>query len=108
MVATIQQPADADRLQRLAGQFDRALERLRQTSAFAKSSNAFAALDVSRRMLSVPGGVAYLAERIPELDQAGLFSDSDWNDPALLQANLVPGTLATGDQTMVTYECLSE
>lgn len=108
MVATIKQPADSDRLQRLAGQFDRALERLEQSSAFAKSSNAFAALDVSRRLLSVPGGVDYLAKRIPELDQAGIFADSDWNDPALLQANLVPGTLAMGDQAMVTYECLSE
>jgi len=41
-------------------------------------------------------------------DQAGIFTETDWDHPDRLQASLVPITLSSGESWTITLECLSQ
>jgi len=88
--------------------FTRALDRLEQAPAFAKTSHVGRVLDAAQRVLVRPGGAAALFEHAARFDAAGVFTATDWDHPDRLQAALVPATLARGSAHAVTLECLSE
>jgi hypothetical protein len=52
-------------------------------------------------------GLQFLYEKIDRLVNAGIFSDTMWDDPARLVPTLVGGTLKAGDQNTIV-EILSE
>ncbi len=87
---------------------DAAVDRLANTSSFAKHTAVGPVLDLSFSLLCEPGGVEMVAGRISEIADAGVFAGTDWEDPATLQPRLASGTIEHGDRTMVTVELLSE
>lgn len=97
--------ADQD-LTRSAEPFAVALDRLEQAPAFDKLNHIGQALDTADCSLR-RGNVAAVYELAPGFDQAGVFSESDWDYPDCLQPGFVPTTLAKGDCWTVTLECLS-
>ncbi|SDH48998.1 hypothetical protein [Roseospirillum parvum] len=92
----------------LAAKFDRALDKLAQTSAFAKQTTRGPVLDIACRLLARPGGAAQLVERAERLEAAGVFHGTDWAQPEILQPSLATGTLTHGDRPTATLEMLSE
>ncbi|MFU8814858.1 MAG: hypothetical protein ACNA7W_05915 [Pseudomonadales bacterium] len=54
-------------------------------------------LDVCRRLLREPGGRPFIYEHVGDLEAAGLFAGTDWEDPAVLSPSLVGNTLAAAD-----------
>jgi len=54
-----------------------------------------------------PEGLEYLYEKIGEMDEAGIFTDTPWNEPDRLVPTLVKGTLKAGHPNS-TFEALSE
>lgn len=85
-----------------------ALGRLERARAFAKGTHQPAVLDLARRLLQEPDGVARLAALAPRFDGAGVFAGTDWDDPSTLLPHLVRHTLDTGEKPTVVLECLSE
>lgn len=95
-------------LDKLIERFERALVRMDQARPFAKFSHSSEFLEAARRLLVTEGGVDYLARRIEAIDRSGAFYQTDWAEPASLQPDRVPWTLANGSPQLVTLECLSE
>lgn len=54
-----------------------------------------------------PEGLEYLYEKIGEMEEAGIFKDTPWNEPDRLVPTLVKGTLKAGHPNS-TFELLSE
>ena len=95
-------------IERLLGTLDPLLEKMQRARSFARINHLPRALDLCRRILQHDGGMSALMERAELLDQACLFEGSDWENPDLLQARLVPATFASEDRTLIVIECLSE
>lgn len=91
----------------IVNRFDYMLSQLDAAAPFAKVSYRGRVLDTARRLLSREGGVAYLDERAGQLDRAGLFTGTDWSNPASLLPGLVGNTLRYGEASTVALECLS-
>jgi hypothetical protein len=96
-----------DPFQSAVARFERCFERLEQASRIARPALAIEVLDASRRLLTMPEGVALLAERAERFHVAGIFDGSDWAEPESLQPQLIPSTLQFADERVVTLECLS-
>jgi len=96
------------RLARLERQLDDALERLRQTSRFAKATRRTQVIDIARRMLALDGGVELLGARAAALDDAGVFAGTDWERPEVLQPSLAANTLRLSDRPTAVLEALSQ
>jgi len=92
----------------LGEKFERALTRLEQASDFAKASYQAPVLDVAKRIMRRPGGLAVLYTAAPRFDRAGLFAGSDWQTPETLLPNLVSRTFESGAEATVVVEILSE
>jgi hypothetical protein len=93
---------------RLIQRLDRATERLATTSDFAKFTQSASVLELVRRLLPLPGGIAAIYERVGALEAAGVFSGSDWAAPEQLQPLMAANTLKfSTDQTLI-LEVLSE
>ena len=103
-----QDPAAAAQLARQAERLDSATARLQRTSAFAKFTVSAPVLDLARRLLAQPGGIEILYARIGALDEAGLFTGTDWERPEILQPALAANTLKLADPQTVMLEALSE
>jgi len=86
---------------------DNAAARLERTRDFAKASAVPAVLESCRRLLLQPDGVERLYERVADLDRAGVFLGTDWENPQSLLARLVGNTLDEADRHTVMIECLS-
>ncbi len=95
-------------LERLLGRFDNACRRLAQTSSFAKFTHSTEVLEIARRLLAVPGGVEALYSRIGDLEAAGIFLGSDWEQPGSLQSAMAATTLKLSSDGTLILECLSE
>jgi len=97
-----------DKLARLAGQLDAAVERLARTRTFAKASFRAPVMDLVRRIVSLPGGFDVLYARVPALEASGVFAATDWAQPEVLQPSLAATALRTGDRATVLFECMSQ
>lgn len=98
----------AGKLQLIGGKFDETLRQLAEARSFAKPAYAGRALDQAARILALEGGAAFLHERVPDYDRAGIFIESDWEEPKWLRPRLSAGTFASNSQRLVIQECLSE
>ncbi len=93
---------------RLVTQLDGAIGRLAETRSFAKSSVNGRVLDITARLLRRPELVQEVYSRIAVLEDAGIFADSDWARPEVLQPLLAANTLRVGERATVALECLSQ
>lgn len=92
----------------LIEQFDAALERLaqaRQTDPMAPSQEV---LEAARALLAVPAGLDALYARVSQVETAGVFTNSDWGHPTILQPPLAVRSLRQGDAATTVIEALSE
>ncbi|MDZ7674123.1 MAG: hypothetical protein U5K30_03515 [Acidimicrobiales bacterium] len=91
-----------------ATRFGEAVDRLANTSSFAKHTAVGPVLDLGFALLCEPGGVEIVRARIADATEAGVFAGTDWEKPATLQPRLASGTIEHGDRALVTVELLSE
>jgi len=99
--------SDQDPLPALTRSFDRMLAQLADASSVGKISYQGRVLDAARRVLKLPGGLAALEARAAALDDAGIFTGTDWAMPAGLVPGMVGNTLRSPDNRTVVLECLS-
>ena len=95
---------DAAHLKRL----DAAITRLGKMSAKMKLRQQSPAIEQCVKVLKQPGGIDACSERIEALDGAGIFTGTDWDNPAQLKPVLVRHTLESGHPTALVLETLSE
>ncbi len=95
-------------IESLVAKLDAALEALAAARSFAKGTHASKVLQLAGRILGMPGGAEWIYERAPLLDQAGIFADTDWAAPEILQADIAAHTLRLGSTHEVVLECISE
>lgn len=95
-------------MESLIARLDTALEELAAARSFAKGAHAGKVLQLAGRILGSPEGPELLYERAPVLDEAGVFADTDWATPEILQADIAAQTLRLGSTHEVTLECISE
>ena len=96
------------RLKQMTARLDRAQARLAEARDFAKSTQTARVLDITRRVMLVPGGIEEVYSRIAQLEQAGIFSHSDWAQPDKLQPAMAANTIRVGNAEAILLECLSE
>jgi hypothetical protein len=94
-------------LSALVSSLEAAVERLEETR-LAKAREIPRVLELCRRLLAEPDGIAPLYQIIPRLARAGIFAGTDWAWPEILLAGLVSQTFDHGDRQTVIIECLSE
>lgn len=94
--------------ERLQETFDRVSGKLADARPFAKARYRDQVLDVCRRLLSQPGGRAFIYSRVRQLEDGGLFLGTDWADPSVLSPSLVGNTLAWGDARTAVLEMVSQ
>ena len=92
----------------LAARLDAAIEELAAARSFVKGTHAGKVLQLAGRILGMPEGPELIYERAPLLEQAGIFADTDWATPEILQADIAAHTLRQGSTQEVTLECISE
>lgn len=90
------------------GQFENALEKLEQTSSFAKSTARGPVLDIACRLLAQDGGAAALYAKAESIERSGVFTGTVWENPEILQPSLTTGTLENSDRPTAMLEMLSE
>jgi hypothetical protein len=95
-------------LTRLTAQMDAAIERLAVVRPFAKERLRGEVLDLTRRLMPLPGGPAVLCQRARTLEEAGVFAGTDWARPEILRADITPYTLRNGSREQIALECLSD
>ncbi|MEJ2015660.1 MAG: hypothetical protein P8X61_08590, partial [Limibacillus sp.] len=94
-------------LDRLSETLEVALSRLESARPFAKARYQTGVLDVSYRLMAQESGLERLHALAPRLDQAGIFSGSDWDQPETLQPQFVASALDAPQRTTVALEALS-
>ncbi|TDB05135.1 hypothetical protein [Halomonas marinisediminis] len=101
-------PPDDTKLQLLLEKFDAAITLLEEARDFAKPGKLPRVLDTARRVLLQEGGAAAVEARAQRLEQAGVFTGSDWETPQYLVPTLTTHALKSADPNVVVIETLSE
>jgi hypothetical protein len=78
------------------------------TISFAKIRQQGPVLEIAGRLITEAEGLEMLYRLIPRLDAAGIFTATDWAEPATLQPDLVRNTLEHGEKSTVIIECLNQ
>ncbi|TCP20972.1 hypothetical protein EV207_14723 [Scopulibacillus darangshiensis] len=87
--------------------FSKAFDTLENAKSFAKTLHRNEVLQLARRMMQDKKGIEHLYGFADQFEEAGLFTDTPWEQPSKLQPILVAGTLkATGNTALL--EVLSE
>lgn len=106
--ADMTSPMNADgQLGSLLDRLDRQINGLQSASRIGKNDHALRVLDVARRVLLHEDGLPALRQRAGTMDEAGLFSGTDWGRPAQLLPGLVKHTLTHAAQQTITLEAVS-
>jgi len=88
--------------------FDEALDQL----AFTHQSDSLApnteVLEAALIVMEAPGGLDALYARVPAMEAKGVFTNSDWDQPAILRPALAVRTLRQGAPAYTCIEALSE
>ena len=112
--------ADAQTLERLTANFDQVLAEYDKLgygdplrlpplmSPGAPQMTLSQVLTSAKVLMAVPGGLDRLYDRVAKLEAAGVFADSDWDQPAILQPDLAVRSLRHGNFTVTMIESLSE
>ncbi|SLN52528.1 hypothetical protein [Roseisalinus antarcticus] len=101
------EPDSRAQVARLAGTLDVAIERLERARPFAKLRYQRPVLDVVARLVRLEGGLDVIRERAVAMDDAGLFSGSDWDFPGALLPQISGGTLLSEDPAFTALETVS-
>ncbi|MER5389266.1 hypothetical protein [Saccharopolyspora sp. NPDC002686] len=87
---------------------DAAVHAMAEAPDFGKHTKLRRVLEALRRVLLQPGGAAAVQARAQALEEAGLFSGTDWASPEILLPSLVGPGLRSGDVDTVVVEATSE
>lgn len=87
--------------------FERSLLEFKDSTELTKQDKATKLASQMDILGLTRSGLSYLYRKSGELDRAGLFKGTAWNDPDKLVPSLVKGTLKAGHPTS-TFELLSE
>lgn len=104
---TLDPPVDQALVSRVA-QLDHATEALAGAPEFSKTTKVKRVLDALHRVLLQRGGCAAVRERAAALDEAGLFTGTDWAHPDILVPGFVGPSLRSGVIDTVVLEATSE
>ena len=96
-----------DTLTPILRSFDRVLSQLSGASFAGKATYQGRMLDTLKRLLKHPEGLAVIAPRVGELEDAGIFDGTDWAAPSRLVPGMVGNTLKMADPRTVALECVS-
>lgn len=89
-------------------QFDAALERLAQARLSEPLAAKDEVLESARAVMALSGGLDALYARVPAIESAGVFANSDWEQPVILQPALAMRSLRQGDASLTVIEALNE
>ncbi|QEA38445.1 hypothetical protein FGL86_04700 [Pistricoccus aurantiacus] len=95
-------------LDRVTAAFDAALARLTQAHQIEPKPSKAEVLALAREMIIASGGLGALHARVAAMEAAGVFADSDWDRPAILQPALAVRSLRQGEPDITAIEALSE
>ncbi|WP_075879713.1 hypothetical protein [Vreelandella massiliensis] len=101
-------PQRDDKRNLLVDKLDDAIHQLAQEPAFSKAAKLPQMMESARQVLLEPGGCEAIEARAAELEEAGVFSGSDWETPQYLVPSLTTYALKSPDANMVVIEALSE
>jgi hypothetical protein len=100
--------SNAAKLEGLLVKMDEAIRLLAEAPVFSKFTKMGRVFDTARRMLLLEGGCALLETRARALEEAGVFSGSDWANPTILIPTLSRHSLQSSVPETVVIEALSE
>lgn len=89
-------------------QFDKDLDRLKQARESDPAASSRNVLEAATALLADRQGLDDLYARVPAFESAGVFANSDWGQPAILQPALAVRSLRHGDAATTAIEALSE
>lgn len=92
----------------LLEKLENALSQLERAGKPSKLRYQTQVIEIGRRLMAEPDGVALLYQLAPRFEAAGLFLGTDWDQPNQLIPSLVPLTLETGEKNTVALDCLSQ
>jgi hypothetical protein len=58
--------------------------------------------------MAIEGGTQVIYDRIVQLEEAGIFHNSDWEHPERLQSIMTANTIKTGEASIIVLELLSQ
>ncbi|MFP5020913.1 hypothetical protein [Pseudonocardia phyllosphaerae] len=99
---------DSTVLDKRLASLDDATTALEQAADFGKTTKLRRVIEQLRRVLLQPGGAAAVQARVQRLDEAGLFTGTDWATPEILVPGFVGPGLHSGDADTVVMEAVSE
>lgn len=91
----------------LAAKLDEATARLAEARPFGKARHRAAVLELARRMILDESCLPEVAARIEKMEEAGIFTGTDWAQPDVLQAALAGRTLKYADTQTAMLEVLN-
>lgn len=97
-----------EKRQALHQRLTQATAELADSPAFTKIERLPKVLDLARRLLMTEGGCNELEQLAPQLEQAGVFTGSDWESPEILVPSMTTQALQSGDAQLLMVEALSE
>ncbi|GHC31586.1 hypothetical protein [Aidingimonas halophila] len=100
--------SDDARLKPLLDKLDDAIAILADAPDFAKPGKLRRIFDTARRIMLLDGGCTALEARAQTLEDAGLFTGTDWGHPQTLVPSLTTLSLKSPDTDTVILEALSE
>lgn len=88
--------------------FDEALDQLALTHQSDPLAPNTEVLEAALTVMGTPGGLDALYARVPAMEAKGVFTNSDWDQPAILRPALAVRTLRQGAPAYTCIEALSE
>ncbi len=95
-------------LERLLSRFDEAVALLRDTPETSKPRQVKRVIEAARLILMQKGGCEGIEQRARQMEEAGVFSGTDWADPHILVASLTRHAFRTSSIDLLVMEVLSE
>ncbi|MFP3977233.1 hypothetical protein [Marinobacter sp. KMM 10035] len=92
----------------LAHKLDDAVRAMDESEGLAKFGELPLVFDLVRQILVQPEGCAFVEARAERLEKAGVFTGSDWAEPATLLPSLTTHSLQSPNADTVIIEALSE
>lgn len=87
---------------------DQAIMALGQARQSDPGATHAAVLTAAAAVLAEKGGPAALYDRVKRLESAGVFKDTDWDHPTILQPDIAKISLREGGVATTTIEALSQ
>lgn len=99
---------NADQQTQLTARLNEAIALLANAQDFAKPTKVRRLFDAVRRMLYLPDGCARIEAAIADIEEAGVFKNSDYDQPQILLPILSTAALKSADADTLIIEVLSQ